>query len=62
MKKILLIEDNLEVRENTAEILSLADYEVVTAKNGKEGAELAQKRPPAKAPHGAPGAEVSYDP
>ena len=43
MKKILLIEDNLEVRENTAEILSLADYEVVTAKNGKEGAELAQK-------------------
>lgn len=43
MKKILLIEDNTEVRENTAEILSLADYEVTTAKNGKEGAELAQK-------------------
>jgi CheY-like chemotaxis protein len=46
MKKILLIEDNAEVRENTAEILSLADYEVTTAKNGKEGAELAQKLMP----------------
>jgi CheY-like chemotaxis protein/CRP-like cAMP-binding protein len=43
MKKILLIEDNTEVRENTAEILSLANYNVTTAKNGKEGAELAQK-------------------
>src|SRR6478752_6509303 len=43
MKKILLIEDNTEVRENTSEILSLADYDVTTAKNGKEGAELAQK-------------------
>jgi len=42
MKKILLIEDNVEVRENAAEILSLANYEVTTAKNGKEGAELAQ--------------------
>jgi DNA-binding response OmpR family regulator/predicted transcriptional regulator len=41
MKKILLIEDNAEVRENTAEILSLANYEVTTAANGKEGAELA---------------------
>jgi DNA-binding response OmpR family regulator len=40
-KKILLIEDNNEVRENTAEILTLANYEVTTAKNGKEGAELA---------------------
>ncbi len=42
MKKILLIEDNVDVRENTAEILSLANYEVTTARNGKEGAELAQ--------------------
>jgi CRP-like cAMP-binding protein/CheY-like chemotaxis protein len=36
-KKILLIEDNPEMRENTAEILELANYEVITAKNGKEG-------------------------
>ena len=46
MKKILLIEDNLEVRENTAEILELAGYEVVTASNGKIGVEQAQKIKP----------------
>lgn len=43
MTKVLLIEDNPEVRENTAEILSLANYEAITAKDGKEGVELAQK-------------------
>ncbi len=41
MKKILLIEDNLEIRENTGEILSLANYEVVAAENGKVGVKLA---------------------
>lgn len=41
MKKILIIEDNLEVRENTAEILELANYAVLTADNGKTGVELA---------------------
>lgn len=46
MKKILLIEDNQDVRENTAEILSLAKYQVITAVNGKEGVELAQKERP----------------
>lgn len=46
MKKILLIEDNKDVRENTAEILQLAKYNVITAKNGKEGVELAQKEKP----------------
>jgi DNA-binding response OmpR family regulator len=46
MKKILLIEDNTEVRENTSEIISLANYEVVTAENGKVGVELAQKERP----------------
>lgn len=46
MKKILLIEDNHEVRENTCEILELAGYNVVTAPNGKVGVELAQKEPP----------------
>ncbi|WP_439557074.1 response regulator [Dyadobacter sp.] len=40
-KKILLIEDNPEMRENTAEILELANYKVVTAKNGKEGVQVA---------------------
>jgi CRP-like cAMP-binding protein/CheY-like chemotaxis protein len=46
MKKILLIEDNEDVRENTAEILMLAQYEVLTAANGKEGIELAQNNAP----------------
>jgi CRP-like cAMP-binding protein/ActR/RegA family two-component response regulator len=46
MKKILLIEDNLEMRENTAEILELARYKVVTAKNGKEGVRLAHSEKP----------------
>lgn len=41
MKKILVIEDNLEIRENTAEILELSNYEVLTAENGKKGVEVA---------------------
>jgi DNA-binding response OmpR family regulator len=46
MKKILIIEDNLEVRENTAEIIELANYQVQTAENGKKGVELALKMLP----------------
>jgi CRP-like cAMP-binding protein/CheY-like chemotaxis protein len=46
MKKILLIEDNKDMRENTAEILELSSYSVLTAKNGKEGVELASKEKP----------------
>lgn len=46
MKKILIIEDNLEVRENTAEIIELSNYEVITAENGKVGVELAIKERP----------------
>lgn len=46
MKKILLIEDNPEMRENTAEILELAKYNVLTAPNGKEGVKLAQSESP----------------
>lgn len=42
MKTILLIEDNLEMRENTMEILELSNYKVIPAKNGKEGVELAK--------------------
>ncbi len=40
-KKILLIEDDTIVRDNTAEILALASYSVITAKNGKEGVKKA---------------------
>ena len=46
MKKILLIEDNIDVRENTAEILTLAQYKVMAAQNGKEGIEIAQREKP----------------
>jgi CRP/FNR family transcriptional regulator, polysaccharide utilization system transcription regulator len=46
MKKILLIEDNREMRENTAEILELSDYTVITASHGKEGVELAKTNKP----------------
>ena len=46
MKKILLIEDNEALRENTAEILSLANYNVATAENGKIGVEMAISNPP----------------
>ncbi|OKL40420.1 response regulator [Pontibacter flavimaris] len=46
MKKILLIEDNTEIRENTAEILSLANYAVVEAENGRVGVDLARKEQP----------------
>lgn len=46
MKKILVIEDNEDVRENLEEILELADYEVETAENGKVGVEKAQANPP----------------
>jgi len=46
MKKILIIEDNADIRENTAEILSLANYETVKAENGKVGVEMAQREKP----------------
>ncbi|MBK7964204.1 MAG: response regulator [Bacteroidetes bacterium] len=45
-KKILLIEDNADVRENTAEILELAHYKVFTAPDGKEGVEMARTENP----------------
>jgi DNA-binding response OmpR family regulator len=41
VKKILVIEDNGDVRENVAEILELSQYKVITAENGKAGVELA---------------------
>ncbi len=44
--RILLIEDNADMRENTAEILELANYEVITAPDGKAGVEIATKEKP----------------
>ena len=46
MNRILLIEDNAEMRENTAEMLELASYEVQVAENGKIGVRLALDDPP----------------
>ncbi|HOZ85830.1 MAG TPA: response regulator [Niabella sp.] len=46
MKKVLIIEDNDEVRENLAEILELSGYNVITAPDGKPGVELAIKEIP----------------
>lgn len=37
MKIVLIIEDNLEIRENVTELLELNDYRVVSAVNGVEG-------------------------
>jgi len=38
-KKVLLIEDDMTVRENTAEILEFSDYKVKTASDGVKGVE-----------------------
>jgi len=46
MKRILLIEDDSIMRENTAEILGLANYEVATAPNGKKGCMVAREWKP----------------
>lgn len=46
MKKILVIEDNKEILENTAEILELSHYRVFAALNGKEGIEKALSSKP----------------
>lgn len=46
MRRLLVIDDHDDIRENIAEILSLAGYEVFTAENGKRGVETALKESP----------------
>jgi len=46
MRSILLIEDNDELRDNTAEILELANYKVTAAANGKLGIQAALQEKP----------------
>ncbi|GAB4092557.1 response regulator [Flaviaesturariibacter terrae] len=46
MKKILIIEDNPEIRENTAELLSMHQYDVLMAANGHEGYRMAREAQP----------------
>ncbi len=45
-RTILVIDDNNDIRENTAEILDLAGYKTFTAENGKRGVEIAMKEKP----------------
>jgi CRP-like cAMP-binding protein/AmiR/NasT family two-component response regulator len=45
-RKILVIEDNVEMCENIASILKLANYEVFTANSGVAGIELVQQNLP----------------
>jgi len=46
MKSVLVIDDNKDIRENTAEILELAGYKTYTAENGKMGVEISLKEKP----------------
>src|SRR6188768_1723726 len=46
MKSILVIEDNKDIRENTAEILDLAGFKAITAEDGRRGVDLAVKEKP----------------
>ena len=46
MTKVLVIEDNEAIRENTAELLLISNYHVFTAENGREGYERAQQQQP----------------
>lgn len=46
MKKIVLIEDNNEMRENTTEILELSNYEVFPAENGRVGIDMVKRVKP----------------
>jgi CRP-like cAMP-binding protein len=43
---VLVIDDNKDIRENTAEILDLAGYKTFTAENGKKGVEIALREKP----------------
>ncbi len=46
MKKVLLVEDDTVLRESTAELLELSNYQVFTAPNGKSGVQVALEQMP----------------
>jgi len=46
MRSLLIIDDNIEIRENIAEILSLGGYKTSTAENGRKGVEKAISEKP----------------
>lgn len=45
-KRILIIEDNFDIRENAVELLELAGYIVLAASNGRMGVEMARSELP----------------
>jgi CheY-like chemotaxis protein len=46
MKTVLIIEDNEDILDNTTEILELANFKAVAARNGREGIDMALKSNP----------------
>lgn len=46
MKKILIVDDQIEVRELVQVTLEIGDYQILTAENGQEAIELAQTEHP----------------
>jgi DNA-binding response OmpR family regulator len=46
MKKILIIEDEPEMRRNITMLLRYHDYEPIVAENGRKGVELARREKP----------------
>src|SRR5580765_4395228 len=46
MRSLLIIDDHDDIRENIAEILTLAGYKTFTAANGKRGVEAAIRERP----------------
>lgn len=46
MKTVLIIEDNLEIRENTGEILELTGFRVLSSEDGRHGITLAVDEKP----------------
>lgn len=46
MKKILVIEDEIFIRENLIELLEIEGFEAIGAENGTQGVQLARERQP----------------
>lgn len=47
MIKILIVEDEPQMRKNMATVLKMEGYQVSTAENGREGVDIAQREMPA---------------
>jgi CheY-like chemotaxis protein len=46
MKKILIVDDQVEVRELVQVTLEIGDYQILTAENGQQALEIAQTEHP----------------